>query len=143
MAIHLAAPLTKRVCFSLPCNHIDRDSLTYCQRCLLLNDRTKLHPTFLTKLQQHASHDPNLSTTTLCVGVLNGMIPSAVSDTGATLHALLPSVPSIPIGIWSKVISISPMEPRQRLPLLTNSFTTYGSPLKVLTLFPPLPTILS
>ena len=32
------------------------------------------------------------------------MIPSAVSNTGATSHALLPSAPSIPIGIPSKVV---------------------------------------
>jgi hypothetical protein len=31
------------------------------------------------------------------------MIPSAASDTGTTLHALLLSAPSIPTGIWSKV----------------------------------------
>ena len=42
--------------------------------------------------------------TTLCAGVLNGTIPSAVSNTGATLHALVPSIPSIPTGIWSKVV---------------------------------------
>jgi hypothetical protein len=33
-----------------------------------------------------------------------GTIPSAVSNTGATLHALLPSAPSIPTGIPSEVI---------------------------------------
>jgi hypothetical protein len=32
------------------------------------------------------------------------MISSAVSDTGATLHALLPLASSISTGIWSKVI---------------------------------------
>ncbi len=32
------------------------------------------------------------------------MIPSAVSYTGATLHALLPLAPSIPTGIPSKVV---------------------------------------
>jgi hypothetical protein len=104
MVIHHAAPLTKRVRFSLPCNHVDRDSLTYHRRCPCLDDRTKLHPTFLTKLQQHTSHDPTPSMTTLCVGVLYGTIPSAVSDTGATLHALLLSAPSIPTGILSKVV---------------------------------------
>jgi hypothetical protein len=37
-------------------------------------------------------------------GVLNGTIPSAVSNTSATSHALLPSAPSIPTGIPSKVV---------------------------------------
>jgi hypothetical protein len=104
MAIHHVAPLTKRVHFSLPCNHLDRNSSTYCWRRPFLDNRTKLHPTFLAKLQQHASHDPTLLTNTFHEGVLNGMIPSAGSNTGATSHALLPSAPSIPTGIWSKVV---------------------------------------
>jgi hypothetical protein len=37
-------------------------------------------------------------------GVLNGTIPSAVSNTSTTLHALLPSAPSIPTGIRSTVV---------------------------------------
>jgi hypothetical protein len=99
MAIHHAAPLTKCVCFSLPCDHVDRYSSTYCQRCLLLEDRTQLHPTFLAKLQLHTSRDPTPLTTTLREGVLNGMIPSAVSDSGATLHAPLLLAPSIPTDV--------------------------------------------
>jgi hypothetical protein len=43
-------------------------------------------------------------TTTLREGVLNGTIPSAISNTSATLHALLLSAPSIPTGIPSKVV---------------------------------------
>ncbi len=104
MTIHHAAPLTKRVRFSFPCNHVDYDSSTYCQRCPLLDNRTQLHPTFLAKLQQHTSRDPTPSTSTLCEGVLNGMIPSAVIDTGVALHALLLLAPSIPTSIWSKVV---------------------------------------
>jgi hypothetical protein len=103
-AIHQAAPLTKRIRFSLPCNHIDRDSSTYLLHCLYLDNRTKLHPTFLAKLQCHASHNSTPLTITLHAGVLNGMIPSAISNTGMTLHALLLSAPSIPTGIWSKVV---------------------------------------
>jgi hypothetical protein len=103
MAIHQAAPLPKRVCFSLPCNHTDRGSSSHCQCHPLLDGRPQLHPTFLAKLQQHAICDPTPLTTTLREGVLNGTIPSAVSDTGATLHALLPSAPSIPTGIRSNV----------------------------------------
>jgi hypothetical protein len=59
---------------------------------------------FLAKLQQHASCDRTPSTATLCLGVLNAMISLAVSNTGATLHALLLLAPSIPTGIWSKVV---------------------------------------
>jgi hypothetical protein len=104
MAIHHAAPLSKRVHFSLPCNHIDRDSTTYRRRCPLLDNRTQLHPTFLANLQKHAIRNPTPLTTTLREGVLNGRIPSAVSNTRATLHALLSLAPSIPTGIPSKVV---------------------------------------
>ncbi len=104
MAIHHAASLSKHVRFSLPCNHIDRGSTTYCQRRPLLNNRTQLHPTSLTNLQQHAICNPTPLTTTLREGVLNGTIPSAINNTGATLHALLPSAPSISTGIPSKVV---------------------------------------
>jgi hypothetical protein len=104
MAIHHAAPLPKRVRFSLPCNHTDRNSSSYCRCCPLLNNRTQSHPTFSTKLQQHAILNPTPSSTTLGEGVLNGTIPSAVSDTGATLHALLPSALSILTGIQAKVV---------------------------------------
>jgi hypothetical protein len=61
-------------------------------------------PRSLQKLQQHASCDPTPLMTTLRDGVLNGMIPLAVSNTGATSHALLPLAPLIPTGIWSKVV---------------------------------------
>ncbi len=104
MAIHHAAPLSKRVRFSLPCDHVDRNSTNYCHCCPLLDDRTQLHLMSLANLQQHAICNPTPPTTTLGEGVLNGMIPSAVSDTGATSHALLPSAPSIPTGIPSKVV---------------------------------------
>jgi hypothetical protein len=98
------APLPKRVCFSLPCNHTDRDSSSYPRCCPLLNNRTQLHPTFPAKLQQHAICNPTPLTTTLREGALNGMIPSAVSNTSATSHALLPLAPSIPTGIRSKIV---------------------------------------
>jgi hypothetical protein len=104
MVIHHAVPLSKRVCFSHPCNHIDRDSTNFCRRCPLLNNRTQLYLTSLANLQQHAIRDPTPTTTTLHEGVLNRMIPSAVSNTRATLHTLLPLAPSIPTGIPSKVV---------------------------------------
>jgi hypothetical protein len=40
----------------------------------------------------------------LRLGVLNGTIPSAVSNTGATSHALLPTAPSILTGTRSNVV---------------------------------------
>jgi hypothetical protein len=104
MAIHHVAPLTKHIHFSLPHVHVYRNSSTYCRCFLLLDNRTKLHPMFISKLQKHASHDPTPLTTTLHEGVLNGMIPSAISNTGAALHALLPLAPSIPTGMCSKVV---------------------------------------
>jgi hypothetical protein len=58
----------------------------------------------LANLQQHAICNPTPTTTTLREKVFNGMIPSAVSDTGATSHALLPLAPSIPTNILSKVV---------------------------------------
>jgi hypothetical protein len=45
-----------------------------------------------------------LSHDNLHIGVLNGTILSAVSDTGATSHALLPTAPSIPTGERSTVV---------------------------------------
>jgi hypothetical protein len=104
MAFHHLAPLFKRVRFSLPRDHIDCDSTTFHQRCPLLNNRTQLDPTSLANLQQHAICNPTPTTTTLHEGVLNGMIPSAVSNTSATLHALLPLAPSIPTSIPSTVV---------------------------------------
>ncbi len=104
MVIHHVAPLPKHVRFALPCNHTDRDSSSYCRRCPLLNNRTQLHPTVPAKLQQHTIRNPTPLTTKLREGVLNGTIPSAVSNTGAKSHALLPLAPSIPTIIWFKVV---------------------------------------
>jgi hypothetical protein len=81
MAIHHAVPLSKCVHFSLPHNHIDHDSTIFCRCRPLLDNRTQLHPTSLANLQQHAICNPTPTTTTLREGVLNGTIPSAVSNT--------------------------------------------------------------
>jgi hypothetical protein len=59
---------------------------------------------FPAKSQQHAICNPTPSTTMLPEGVRNGTIPSAVSNTGATLHALLHLAPSISTSIQSKVV---------------------------------------
>jgi hypothetical protein len=143
MAIHYVAPLSKRVRFSLPHNHIDRNSTNFCWRRPLLDNRTQLHPTSIANLQQHTIRNPTPTTTTLREGVLNETIPSAVSNTGATLHALLPSAPSIPTGIPSKVVFHLPNGTTAAASTVNNSFTVYESPLEVQTSFPPSPTILS
>jgi hypothetical protein len=143
LAIHHAAPPTKRVHFSLPHNHIDHDSSIYHQHCPFPDNRTLLQPKLLAKLQQHASHDPTPWTTKLRVGVLNERISSAISNTGMTLHPLLPLATSIPPVLGPRLYSISPTGPRQQLPLSTSSFTIYEGPLIVQTSFLLLPTILS
>jgi hypothetical protein len=102
-----------------------------------------VHPMSLTNLQQHTICNPTPPTTTLREGVLNGTIPSAVSNTGATSHALLPSAPSIPTDIPSKVVFHLPNGTMAAASTVTSSFTMYGSPPEVQTSFPPLPTILS
>jgi hypothetical protein len=104
MMIHHVVPLSKRVCFSLLCSHIDCNSTSHHQHCPLLNTRTQLHPPSLTNFHQHTICNPPPLTTTLPDGVFNGTIPSAVSNTGATPQALLPSTPSIPTGILSKLV---------------------------------------
>ena len=58
----------------------------------LQGDQTVLHPSYHAKITQLDQ---------LQLGVLNGTIPSAVSDTS---HALLPSAPSIPTGKRSDVV---------------------------------------
>jgi hypothetical protein len=138
MASHHATQLTKRVHFSLPCNHVDRDNSTYRWRCPLLNNRTILHPTFLAKLQQHASHSPTPLTTTLHAGVLNGTILSAVSNTGATLHALLPLATSIPTSIWSKVIFHLPNETAAAASTITKFLHNVREPARSANIVPTL-----
>ncbi len=104
IAIHHAAPLTKLVRFSHPRNHVTATVQLIVSVAHFLTTELSYIPYSLQKLQQHASHNPTPLTTTLCAGVINGTILSAVSNTGAPLHALVPSVPSIPTGIWSKVV---------------------------------------
>jgi hypothetical protein len=143
MAIHHTAPLSKCVCFSLPCSHIDSNSTSYHQRCPHLDNRTQLHPTFLANVQQHAICNPIPSTTTLREGVLNGMIPSAISNTGATLHALLLLTLLIPTGIPSKVVFHLPDGTMAVTSTVNKLLHNVREPAQVQTLFPPSTTILS
>ena len=68
--------LDKHVTFSLPHSHVDKNSANW--------------------RQQQTSRKNSLR-----LGVLNGSIPLAISDTGATASAFKPSEPSIPTGIKS------------------------------------------
>ncbi len=82
LSIHSNAP--HFVTFALSPSHIDRDSTEYQRgwgRCP--TDERTLHPT---NLLIHINK--------MKEGVLNGTIPSAVSDTGATLSAFLRKDPS-------------------------------------------------
>ena len=76
-------PSHKRVRFILPINHVNRDSTHY-------------------RKQTRRSHDNDNKTKfirapppTLRTAVLNGSVPLAISNTGATSHPFLPSTPSI------------------------------------------------
>jgi hypothetical protein len=70
--------------FTLPIDHVNRDSTHYQKQ----------------ERRPHADNNKTqfirASPPTLRTAVLNGSIPSAVSDTGATSHAFLPSAPLIP-----------------------------------------------
>ena len=73
-----------RVLFSLPANHVDKNSTEW--RRQQENLASKLRRFLKDKLRS---------------GVLDGSIPSAASDTGATASAFKPSDPTIPTGIQS------------------------------------------
>jgi hypothetical protein len=82
LSIHSNAP--HRVTFALLPSHIDRDSTEYrwgWYRCP--PGKRTLPPT-----------NPRIHINKMKEGVLNGTIPSAVSDTGATLSAFLKKDPS-------------------------------------------------
>jgi len=84
-------PPNRRVTFTLSPHHVDKDS-TLWRRGRPPDERTtyRINPLM-------AQHNMRM-------GVLNGTIPSAVSDTGATSHAFLKEDPSIPTGRVSSAI---------------------------------------
>jgi hypothetical protein len=85
---HLLSPL--HIWFSLPANHSD-NNITYWQQCPRQpRENVTLHNIAL----QHNIKE----------AVLAGAIPSAVSNTGATSHTLLPSTPLIPTGEQSQAV---------------------------------------
>ena len=77
-------PSHKRVCFTLPIDHANRDRTHYQKRT-----RRPHEDNNKTKFIQ-------ASPSTLRTAVLNKSVPLAVSNTGATSHTLLPSAPLIP-----------------------------------------------
>ncbi len=74
---HTSKRSRMRVKFVLPRNHINKDS---------------------TMWRRKSTSKPPMS---LCMGVLSGTIPSAISDTGASASAFKPSNPTIATGIKS------------------------------------------
>ena len=75
---------TQRITFKLARNHKDKNSAIWRRQ------------------QIYNSKKYSKSTTALRAGVLDGSIPSAVSDTGATASAFTPDDPSILTGVKSK-----------------------------------------
>ncbi len=94
-------PHINHVRFTLPHGHIDRNSSAYRRRQHSLADTTWINPHYAAKLKLHPATAP---AHTLQHGVLNGLVPSAVSDTGATSHAHLTTAPSILTGTRSHVV---------------------------------------
>jgi hypothetical protein len=109
LSIHSSAP--PRVTFALSPSHIDRDSTEYqWGRCRRPPNECTLHPT-----------NPLIHINKMKEGVLNGTIPSAVSDTGATLSAFLKKDPSRAMGELSTTVfhlpngAIAPAMTRNKL----------------------------
>jgi hypothetical protein len=110
LSIHSNAP--RRVTFALSPSHIDRDSTEY-QRGQHGRppDKRTLHPT-----------NPLIIINKMKEGVLNSMIPSAISDTGTTLSAFLKKDPSRAMEELSTTVfhvpngAIAPATTRNKLP---------------------------
>jgi hypothetical protein len=109
LTIHSNAP--HRITFALSPSHIDRDSTEYRRGWRgRPPDKCTLHPT-----------NPLIHINKMKEGILNGTIPSAVSDTGATLSAFLKKDPSRAMGKLSTAIfhlpdgAIAPAMTRNKL----------------------------
>ncbi len=99
------------ITFALSPSHIDRDSTEYQWGwCGCPPNKCTLHPT-----------NPLIHINKMKEGALNGMIPSAVSDTGATLSAFLKKDPSRAMGELSTAVfhlpnsAIAPATTRNKL----------------------------
>jgi hypothetical protein len=112
-------PSYKCVRFTLPIHHVNRDSTHYCKQ-----KRPAQEDDDKTRFIQASSP-------ALRVAVLNGSVPLAVSDTGATFHAFHPSAPLIPTkkilmavfhlpdGATEAATKINKMNNKQRKPAST------------------------
>ncbi len=81
----------QRVMFTLPPHHVNKNSMVW--RCGRPPDEGTTYRI-----------DPLAAQNKMCMGILNGTIPSAVSDTGTTSSAFLKEDPSIPTGRVSSVV---------------------------------------
>jgi hypothetical protein len=109
LSIHSNAP--RCVTFALSPSHIDRNSTEYQRgQCGCPPNKRTLHPT-----------NPLIHINKMKEGVLNGTIPSAVSDTGATLSAFLKKDQSCATGELSTTVfhlpdsAIAPAMTRNKL----------------------------
>ena len=108
---------TQRISFKLASNHKDKNSAIWRQQQIFSSKKYSKSTTESTTRQQifsskeysksttesttENSKKCSKSTTEIRAGVLDGSIPSAVSDTGATASAFTPDDPSIPTGVKS------------------------------------------
>ena len=106
---------TQRISFKLASNHKDKNSAIWRQQQIFSSKKYSKSTTESTTRQQifsskeysksttesttENSKKYSKSTTEIRAGVLDGSIPSAVSDTGATASAFTPDDPSIPTGV--------------------------------------------
>jgi hypothetical protein len=90
LILHHHPPSPRHVHFNLPTNHSDKDSTHWRRRLHQPRDNVTIHNIVLGRNIKEA--------------VLSGAIPSAVSNMGATSHALLPSAPSITMGERSQAV---------------------------------------
>jgi hypothetical protein len=81
----------RQVTFVLSPYHVDKDSTTWQCECPP-NEQTLY------------CIDPLAAQNNMCMGILSGAIPSAVSNTGATSSAFLTSDPSLPMGHGSSAV---------------------------------------
>jgi hypothetical protein len=87
---HHHPPSPRHVHFNLPTNHSNKDSSHWQRHPRQPHEDITIHNIALRRNIKEV--------------LLTGAIPSAVSNTGATSYALLPSAPLIPMGEWSQVV---------------------------------------
>jgi hypothetical protein len=90
MISHHHPPSPRCVRFNLPTNHSNKDSTHWRRRPCQPRKDVTIHNIALQRNIKEA--------------VLSDAIPLAISNTGATSHALLPLAPLIPTGEWSQAV---------------------------------------